>query len=364
MNALYPHRFALRLAIAMLACAAIGQAHAADKAAPDVRDMKVFRFEFDNDTFIGSDDAFTAGWSLQVHSALLDEWTPGLAGWIGRFPGLGDDKQGGRVVRWAWGVTQMIITPEDITIAAPQPNDAPWAGTLGGYVSWSSYDNRRLAALQMYLGCIGPCSHAEEAQKFVHNNLGMGDTPEGWRNQLDDKVLFNLNYEYRYKVWAGRPVAYGSRRWSSDLSVAAQAGIGNLATFAEARIEYRFGWGVPQGFTKLADPPPLGVALDPVYLDPGDSGAAFDKWRAYFNLVFSKRSFRRFAPLEGGETENGGYEPKIETDLLDDRAMFGVHVVRTPLAFHLTYYRYLNDTNLTGGLGSRDWVNFSFERRF
>ena len=51
--------------------------------------MKLFRFEFDNDTFLGSDDAFSAGWSVQVHSQLLDEWTPGLAGWIGRFPTLG-----------------------------------------------------------------------------------------------------------------------------------------------------------------------------------------------------------------------------------------------------------------------------------
>ena len=47
----------------------------------------------------------------------------------------------GRIARWAWGITQLIITPEDVTIAAPQPDDAPWAGLLGGYVSWAAYDN-------------------------------------------------------------------------------------------------------------------------------------------------------------------------------------------------------------------------------
>ncbi len=172
-----------------------------DGPAKDVRDMKLFRFEFDNDTFLGSDDAFTAGWSVQVHSPMLDKWTPGLAGWIGRLPTLGDDGEGGRIVRWAWGVTQHIITPSDITIATPQPDDVPWAGLLGGYVSFAAYDNRRLAALQLYLGCMGPCSRAEQAQKFVHDNLGLGEHPQGWANQLSDKTLVNLNYEYRHKLW-------------------------------------------------------------------------------------------------------------------------------------------------------------------
>src|SRR5689334_1284650 len=79
--------------------------------ADDVRDKKLLRFEFDNDTLLGSDDAFTAGWSLQLHSPIRDEWTPGLAGWIGRLPTLGDDGTGGRVVRWGWGITQLIVTP-------------------------------------------------------------------------------------------------------------------------------------------------------------------------------------------------------------------------------------------------------------
>jgi hypothetical protein len=37
----------------------------------------------------------------------------------------------GRVARWAWGLSQIIIPPTDKSIEAPQPNGAPWAGTLG-----------------------------------------------------------------------------------------------------------------------------------------------------------------------------------------------------------------------------------------
>ncbi len=140
-------------------------------------DLKMFRFEFDNDTFLGSDDAFSAGWSFQVHSRVMDRWNPGYAGWIGRLPGLGDDGQGRRVVRWAYGISQIILTPTDISITTPQPNDAPWAGMLGVTGIWSSNDNRRLAAMQVYVGCMGPCSHAEQVQKFIHEDLGFGEPP-------------------------------------------------------------------------------------------------------------------------------------------------------------------------------------------
>jgi hypothetical protein len=325
--------------------------------------MKLFRFEFDNDTFVGSDDAFTAGWSIQLHSQLLDQWPPALAGWIGRFPSLGDDGDGERIVRWSWGITQLIITPEDVTIAAPQPDDAPWAGLLGGYVSWSAYDNRRLAALQAYLGCIGPCSQAEDVQTFVHNNLGFGERPEGWANQLDDNVLVNLNYEYRHKLWA-RFARYETSGWGRDLSVGAQVGVGSFATYAHAWIEYRFGWDIPRGFTKFADPPALGIALDPVYLDPQGPRTVQRSWRPYFNVVARVRSVDEFAPTEGGKTQNGGfYEPIISTPG-DEQLILGVHVAKIPLAFHLTYYRYFDD-DVSGVIPSElDWVNLSFERRF
>src|SRR5262245_47383901 len=77
----------------------------------DFRRLGLFRFEFDNDNLLGKDSAFTAGWSFQVHSRLHDVWSPGYAKWIGRIPGLGDDGQEGRIVRWAVGVSQVIITP-------------------------------------------------------------------------------------------------------------------------------------------------------------------------------------------------------------------------------------------------------------
>src|SRR5262245_35773323 len=220
------------------------------QAAKDPWDWKMIRVEFDNDSFIGSDDAFSAGWSLQLHSQLRDEWDRAYASWIGKFPGLGDDGRGDRITRWAYGITQVIITPKDITIEDPQPADAPWAGLLGVTGTWAAYNNRRLAALQVYLGCMGPCSQAEDVQIFIHDNLGLGKHPEGWGNQLSNRALANGNYEYRYKLLANEVADYLPGRFAFDLGVGGQAAVGNLNTSLSVQGEFRFGWGLPMGFTK------------------------------------------------------------------------------------------------------------------
>ena len=211
----------------------------------------------------------------------------------------------------------------------------------------------------------GPCSQAEDVQKFVHNDLGFGRSPEGWSNQLDDEVLVNLNYEYRHKLWKGL-ARYETSRWGRDFSVGTQVGVGNLITYASAWFEYRFGWDIPRGFTKFADPPAFGIALDPVYFDPNRLAPVQRSWRPYFNVVARVRSVQRFVATEDGTTENGGFYSAAVSTPGDKQLILGVHIAKIPLAFHLTYYRYLDDDDNHRSVSpaSLDWVNFSFEQRF
>jgi hypothetical protein len=336
---------------------------AADKPVKDPWKLYLLRFEFDNDTYLGSDDAFSAGWSLQLHSRFDDTWHPGYAKWIGRFPGLGDDGHGGRVVRWAYGIGQLIITPTDISIDTPQPDDAPWAGILLASGSWSAYDNRRLGALQFVVGCMGPCSGAESVQKFIHNDLGFGEPPQGWDNQLAEKWLVNSNYEYRYKVFADNLEDYTPGRFANDFSVGGQVALGNFVTAAWFQVEYRLGWGVPQGFTKAPDPPGLGVMLDPVYFDPLKGTPLVSPWRSYFTLVGRAVGIAHLAPADGGPTVNGGEHPGLDAYPGQLQALIGYHLARVPFAIHLTYYKYFTQEK-TGINGSSDWINLSFEWRF
>ncbi len=106
---------------------------------PQQDGTRMLRFEFDNDAPLGSDNAFTAGWSLQYHSAASDTWgntsgtrkRKGPATWFSSWvPGLQDDGVGGRMVRQGFGLSQVIQTPEDIQNPDPQPDDIPWVGTI------------------------------------------------------------------------------------------------------------------------------------------------------------------------------------------------------------------------------------------
>ena len=355
------------------ACFGIGSAplHAAGREKPaaaeggapkSIADMKMFRFEFDDDTASGSDDAYSAGWSFQLFSRMMDTWNPAFAGWIGKFPGLGDDGRGGRVTRFAVAFSQIMVTPNDITIEEPQPADAPWAGLAGVTGTWSSYNNRKLAALQVYVGCMGPCSQAQDVQEFVHNSLGAGDDPAGWDNQLSNQLLGNVNYEYRWKLVAAAPEKYAFGRFAQDLAAGGQVGVGNLATYARASIEYRFGWGMFQGFTSVPDPPGLGLVDDPVYFDPGQPAPNTAHWSYVFDLVARLGHVGYLAPAEGGETESGYNHPSMDPPAESD-VLGGIHLVRVPFGIHLTYYHALDEGDAAVE-SSLDYWNLSFEYRF
>jgi hypothetical protein len=331
-----------------------------------------WRFEFDNDVFTGGDDAFSAGFSLQRHSPLFDTWEQkrkgktrkGLALWIGRHvPGLGDNGEGGRLVRRATGFSGVMQTPEDIENPEPQPEDVPWAGVAGLATSWSSYDNRHLAAFQIFVGCMGPCSLADEVQTFVHDDLGFSDkSPAGWDNQLDNEFLGNLNYALRHKLATPSEERYQAGRFGGDLAIGGQVGLGNYFSFVDSQLELRFGWGLPMGFTHIPDPAGRGILLDPAYIPAGDT-TALDRTRVYFSLVPRFTYFEEITTLEGGETENGGFHPGIEYDDTVFQMLFGFHIARHRFAVHLTGYYFPSDVIDLAGETSFDWVNLSFEWR-
>lgn len=339
---------------------------------PPVTERPKWRVEIDNDLITGGDDTFSAGLSVQRHSPPFDHWEQkqggktrkGLSLWIGRhFPGLGDDGEGGRIVRRATGISFVMQTPEDIENPDPQPEDVPWAGTAGLATSWSSYDNRRLAAFQVFAGCLGPCSGAEEIQTFVHDDLGLSDSsPQGWDNQLENEFIANLNYALRYKLAAPAEDRYQPGRFTGDLAIGGQVGVGNFFSFAEAQLELRFGWGLPMGFTHIPDPVGRGIMMDPAYLRPGDT-AALDRTRFYFSLVPRFTYFEEITTLEGGNTDNGGFHPGLDYEDTVFQALFGFHIARRNFAFHLTYYFYPDEVLNTPTDSSLEWANFTFEFR-
>jgi hypothetical protein len=331
----------------------------------------LYRFEFDNDTFFESDDAFTAGWSFQRHSRPWDTWDEtkrnGFSRWIARhIPGLSDDGEGGRRVRLGWGISQVMQTPEDIENPDSQPWDIAWVGLLGAHWSWQSVSQRRLGAFQIYIGCSGECSMAEQVQKFVHNDLGAGDDPVGWDNQLDTEPHLNLNYSWRRKLadtaGVGKP-----GRWAADLAVGGQAGVGTLFNLAEVQAEFRFGRSLPEGFTHLPDVPGRGISMEPT---PQSGGRG---WATYFSIVPRYVYAAEVWTFEGGDTVNGPPHPGIEYDNTFVQWMFGLHIRCARFSFHLTYFYFpdaigkakaVPPAGITAPETKLEWANLSWEYRW
>jgi len=366
-------RWAVRIAIVGFSVLTVFAFECFAESPEMARSGGLWRFEFDNDVFTGSDNAFTAGASLQYHSPLFESWGEGrgafvgsIERWLGRsVPGLGDDGGEGRLVRDAFGLSHQIFTPDDISDPDLQPDDMPWAGVVGINVAMSSFDNRQLGAIQFYVGCMGPCSGAEAVQRFVHDDLGRGNSPAGWANQLDTKWLANLNYAYRRKLWIDHDEAYNPGQFARDLAVGGQIAVGNYFTFVDAQVEFRFGWGLPIGFTHILDPPARGISLDPVFV-PEFSPPRRSRWRSYFSAVLRASAFARIAPVDGGATENGGFHPGIDSETTPVEIIVGAHLAKLPFIIHASYYHYIGSARMLGenSSSSLNWANISIGYRF
>lgn len=221
------------------------------------RNTGTFRFEIDNDSIWDNDSNFSNGWSLQYHTKRYSSWedsdAPSLYKWVGmNVPGLTDDES---IVRYLHSIGQNMITPGDITNPNPPAGDLPYAGTLTYTAGWQSFNEEVGRNLQLSLGIMGDASLAENFQTIVHDDLGAGDTPEGWDSQRDTEIILNIGYQYNYRL-----AQFGSydNGWGGQLEISPAASLGNITTSAELAIGLRFGWNIPKGFAVIAAPPVRG----------------------------------------------------------------------------------------------------------
>lgn len=215
------------------------------------------RFEIDNDIIWNRDSNFTNGWSLQYHTTRYASWDeakmPGFVKWMGNnIPTLNDEDA---IVRIGQGVGQNMITPGDLTVDVPQEGDVPYAGTLTYTLNWQNFNRDRGRNLQVSLGVLGPESMAEEFQKFVHDDLGISESPQGWDTQRESEPIINIGYENSWRV--GHIGNY-LNDWGGQLDVIPSASLGNLMTGVEVGLALRYGWNIIEGFNTYPAPPGRG----------------------------------------------------------------------------------------------------------
>ncbi len=239
----------------------------------NITDSKILTFSYENDMIgNGKDEYYTNG----VRASLLDlnakppEFIYNIADLI---PLIDLNDQ----TAITYSIGQNIYTPSDITIAANQPNDRPWAAFLYGSAGLTTVTDNHIDEVEMTLGMVGPAALGEQTQKFIHAHISDSPTPEGWSHQLKNEPGLILSAQRRWP-----------QMWETDIgSLKLAAGPYAGATVGNV---YTYGNG---GFTIQLFPQGSEWQGTPVRVRPAMPGSGF------FALPKDKFDWSIFAGVEG-----------------------------------------------------------------
>ncbi len=223
------HQDLLRAVVAgLLWCAAPASAAEATAKPPlDLRGSEIQIF-IENDSIGGTDRYYTNGLKIGggipadkvsklftlAPNTLLDAITDGASNHFGLFIG------------------QNLYTPRNITIAAPQPNDRPWAAWAYIGAVAQSVKEDRLHTVEFDLGFVGSPALGRQVQTFWHEYVVDAVEPKGWGNQIRAEPGILLTYVHKRR--------YGD---SNGIQFVPHAGlsIGTIMTLARAGGIVRLG---------------------------------------------------------------------------------------------------------------------------
>lgn len=197
-----------------------------------VRDAQLQIF-IENDKWHRTDRNYTNG--LKIGVGILEKHIPEEIG--DAFRGLlsAPSRQSDEV-HFGLFLGHNMYTPRDITLAAPQPFDRPWAGWLylglvGQRVAKAAkYDT--LDTVEFDVGVVGRYSYAEDFQSWWHDRIGAA-SPEGWANQVPNEPAFLVSFLHKRR--------YGVDRDGFDFIPHVGVSLGTVATFARAGGVVRLG---------------------------------------------------------------------------------------------------------------------------
>lgn len=139
---------------------------------------------------------------------------------------------------------QAMYTPGDRSRGDLIREDRPYAGWL--YLGLGYNERRkagsaveRLDSLEVNLGVVGPLALARQAQHLIHDLRGF-ERFAGWDNQLRNEPGLQIVAERKHRA------RHGSGR--ADAIAHYGVSLGNVATYANAGLELRWGSAIPDDF--------------------------------------------------------------------------------------------------------------------
>jgi len=209
-----------RLLPALLLCC-LSVPAAAIESPPQGSEIQLF---VENDMLAHTDRYYTNGIKLGVGLPLDLLQVPAANLLRQLVPAAADNTQLGLFLG------QNLYTPRDITVAAPQPYDRPWAAWLylGGVAQHAEAD--RLHTVELDLGVIGRAALGRQVQSNWHHLIGVKQ-PQGWNNQSPSEPAFLVSYLQKRR--------YGGE----NIDVVAHGGVtlGTVMTLARGGAMLRLG---------------------------------------------------------------------------------------------------------------------------
>jgi hypothetical protein len=323
-----------------------GQIHAIDFTAG------TSRLEIDNDLFFKSDDEFTSGISFQRHSNLATSWDdvrmPAWSKFGQRFPGL---RRSNSYRRMGVSIGQNLQTPDDLEATELVLDDVPYAGALIVGLNWTAFDDDAFMGYALLAGVIGPLAGGEAVQKVIHE-LNQSAESRGWENQLANELVVNFNGMFKKKL-----AKLGTaERWSADLTIDGDFGVGTGLVFAEAALEFRTGFNVPRGFAFSPDPIGRTLAYDATLGRPDPNGLSF-----YISVATRAVSMPHFVFLDGSLFHDGHSVDK-EDSLT--QVITGLHIGWRRWSVHFTSWRSSSSVRSEAHDSSNDFGTIAIDWKF
>ncbi len=204
---------------------------------------------FDNDAFANKDAGYTSGTRIgwlgnELNNRDLNKSAKAYGHFMQNaveslpFLNLNNQKKHNAGI----SLYQMIFTPEDISNSEADYNDIPYSGSLLSSFFFFEWDSENYHEYSLDIGIVGLYSGAEWVQKTFH--MIAGKAPNGWDNQLDNKLVLGISYGYGIKSWTNNY----DNKFESDWVNTFRCQVGNFYTGISGSTIWRFGKNYPENF--------------------------------------------------------------------------------------------------------------------
>lgn len=198
-----------------------------------------FTFTLDNDVFVGKDNGYTNGVYFSLIDTPNDKTLPTASFWVSPLVWSFPDNSPRATVN-SYSFSQALLSPSDITISNPGPNELPYSALLSFTNTFISIDKDIADAASTQIGIIGPWALGKPTQKQVHKLVG-ADDPKGWDTQLENEIAFQLTRARAWRSWA-------SEDNRIDIVTQAELNLGTINSSIKAGAQIRLGEALSKSY--------------------------------------------------------------------------------------------------------------------